>query len=262
MKRVEFEERISALIGRHPWIFPEGRLPPGSGIMPGWLFIVEDLCRDLEEIVPDERKKDTKLLQVKAKFGELRCYLSSEPIRMEMISPSAVVTSPVAAGTRSDGAVRSPVAEAEAKSLCTCCFCGAPGERRNAGGWISTACDRHARACGTDLEVAFDIFTDPDIDPVPPVEEDVAFRIRTARSRFEGLGARRVAVHGARSDGFGVPSFEIIVDGHSRETIGLLRKLVGWRHDSADLSQALDPHSLFSHFRGGPVNEKRVRWIW
>lgn len=89
---------------------------------PGWDQIVLDLARELDEIDPEWQP-----VQIKEKFGGLRCYLDS--------------------GNMSDDvydAVSDAVERAERRASRTCEICGSPGELRN-GGWMKTLCDEHAR---------------------------------------------------------------------------------------------------------------------
>ena len=59
-------------------------------------------------------------VQIKEKFGHLRVYV-----------------------TPSGDLVESAIANALEESRSTCEFCGAPGELRRIGGWLTTRCDTH-----------------------------------------------------------------------------------------------------------------------
>lgn len=83
----------------------------------GWYTLLSDLGRALDGI-------PVKAVQVKEKFGTLRCYTSTG----ESDLPE-----------HTHAFIDAAVAEAERASGVTCEDCGAPGERV-AGGWIRTLC--------------------------------------------------------------------------------------------------------------------------
>jgi hypothetical protein len=54
MTKEEYEERIAALQGRYPNLFAGEHL--GHDIAPGWLAIVEQLCRQIDEALAEARE--------------------------------------------------------------------------------------------------------------------------------------------------------------------------------------------------------------
>ena len=69
--------------------------------------------------------------QVKEKFGTLRVYVSFNRIDAAGVNPSPTT-------------LRSLVDAAVAASEVTCYVCGAPGEMRKLGAWVTVRCDAHA----------------------------------------------------------------------------------------------------------------------
>ena len=101
----------------------------GSGCGPGWLPIIEQLNRDLQEIDPDYH-----ISQIKEKFGTLRFYAG---MQREFENEQA-------AKEMSDK-FWALIDEAEAKSEVTCEVCGRPAKSDNSTGWIKTLCWWHTR---------------------------------------------------------------------------------------------------------------------
>ena len=99
-------------------ILREGReftLPVGDG----WYPIVAKLVREIKE-VDEELGVQSRVVQIKEKFGALRFYLDKpQSAHCEMI------------------------ARAENESTRTCEDCGAPGKMYN-DGWVLTLCREHA----------------------------------------------------------------------------------------------------------------------
>jgi hypothetical protein len=81
----------------------------------GWLELVGELLTELETRWPDVR-----VLQLKSKFGGLRCYLGSAPREAHELA-----------------------GEYERRAATICETCGQPGKQYG-GGWIVTACEAHA----------------------------------------------------------------------------------------------------------------------
>jgi hypothetical protein len=90
----------------------------------GWKPLVEDLDRELSQIVPGYE-----ILQVKQKLGGLRYY----------------VAYPEKASSQARSAADAAILAAERKASQTCETCGQPGRLR-AGPGIRTTCDEHAPA--------------------------------------------------------------------------------------------------------------------
>ena len=120
------ELTLDYLISIHPSLFSvivenrnykENRRVP---IEKGWYKILEKLVRRIKEI-DEKHDKQSKILQIKEKFGGLRVYL--EAWNLDTIQ-----------------AVR----EAEDESYKVCEKCGEEGHRFN-DGWILTLCEEHAK---------------------------------------------------------------------------------------------------------------------
>lgn len=98
----------------HPSIFGSDIRRYGIACNPGWNAILDELFAALA--------KDTtpvKVLQVKEKFGGLRCYIDG-----------------------GSSAAREAILHAEKRALETCEDCGAPGKARSLK-WLRTLCDTH-----------------------------------------------------------------------------------------------------------------------
>lgn len=97
--------------------------PDGSRVYfecgPGWFQLLHDLSTELSsEIHPESR-----VTQVKEKYGTLRFYVDF-----------------------ANDASWDIIEKYEAKSATICEECGHPGQRREINGWISTLCDDHFRS--------------------------------------------------------------------------------------------------------------------
>ena len=155
LKRSEFDIRVRSLVERYPWLFSGQHL--GHDIMPGWLGLVEQLCGDIDRMVPADLKRDDgtgfHFSQIKEKWGALRVYwglgeAGGEPATIDVASPGPlnsvrIWAAPAAAWSEK---VNAAVQAAEEKSATICLFCGAPGHIRNSDGWFNASCGRHARA--------------------------------------------------------------------------------------------------------------------
>lgn len=94
------------------------------GVPYGWLDLVVELDKQLDEVVPGYT-----ILQVKSKFAGLRYY----------------VNPPQPEGYQHPGWKRAQelIAEAEEKSYTICELCGEPGSPTG-GGWVWTLCPQHS----------------------------------------------------------------------------------------------------------------------
>jgi len=104
----------------------------------GWHGIIERLFLVKPEWI--------KVIQVKEKFGGLRCYLDDGTVRADCINLGSftIPTNQVSLGEDQASQLlhfRKMVREAEAESFKVCESCGSPGTIRR-GDWISTLCDR------------------------------------------------------------------------------------------------------------------------
>lgn len=92
----------------------------------GWLDIIEELSKKLEDLIIELKSKDSKscvscwATQVKEKYGTLHFYLATETDKMSAL-----------------------IAQAEQKSSKTCEICGKQGELNNRNHWYSTLCKEH-----------------------------------------------------------------------------------------------------------------------
>lgn len=101
--------------------WPE-RIHVGSG----WWSLLADTHRQLSEVWPEYE-----IAQVKEKWGGLRIYLRY-PLPQDDSDDLAL--------WRLHGVCEAILEAAEAESMLTCEYCGAPGVRRDSG-WIKTTCD-------------------------------------------------------------------------------------------------------------------------
>jgi hypothetical protein len=107
---------FSGFQSRYPSVFP--RYPEcGFEVRPGWVPLVDALCRDLAAELERCPVADFAVEQVKEKFGGLRFYVHSATKAMEEM-----------------------ISKAEAESFRVCERCGAAGKPRR-GGWVRTLCE-------------------------------------------------------------------------------------------------------------------------
>jgi hypothetical protein len=100
-------------------------VPLGFGIecKEGWYPLLRELSARLEALIqqlPADERAQYRADQVKEKLGTLRFYMARQTEEM------------VAA-----------IREAEARSACTCEYCGTPGSLRIVADWRITLCDEH-----------------------------------------------------------------------------------------------------------------------
>ena len=102
------------------------------------------------------RPEGVEIVQVKEKFGGLRCYFHPGPHRIDLIGVGGVASLTMAERDESEpepsedlraalGAFRALVDAAEAESFTICETCGAPGKLRG-GRWMRTLCEPCERA--------------------------------------------------------------------------------------------------------------------
>lgn len=167
MKKSDFQTRWQTLIDRHAYMFAgptvgiqssprSKRLPYAIDIEPGWLDIVEQLCANIDAIVPADLKREDgtgfHVRQIKEKFGTLRFYWDvgigpHEPIRIDLLSPAGGVLSLESTRTHREpwrDEVNRLIDLATQKTGKTCFVCAAPGRlRQDEVGWMYTSCDLH-----------------------------------------------------------------------------------------------------------------------
>jgi hypothetical protein len=117
---------------------------------------VERCCARIETALAEGGA--LRVVQIKQKFGALRCYWSS--------------SLPDADKAKVDEAI----ALAAARSACTCEFCGAEGRPYNRDCWLATACPQHARG---------------ELKPVRPGFENIHIVRTFGPGRFPIVSCRR-----------------------------------------------------------------------
>ena len=115
-------EKSNELIAIYPELFSEiHHLMPfsmfGFECGEGWFDLLKECIEKIQKVCEHDGL-ETKIAQIKEKFGTLRFYVD--------------------AGT--DG-VYDAIEEAEGKSMITCEKCGSPGRTRADRPWIKTLCD-------------------------------------------------------------------------------------------------------------------------
>lgn len=105
--------------------FPELLGTCEISVGPGWFYLIQELCKDLEEMIADgmicnlwDDESAPRATQVKEKFGTLRFYMSTET-----------------------DAMSKRIREAEAQSSQTCENCGMMGKMREKDRWYRVRCD-------------------------------------------------------------------------------------------------------------------------
>jgi hypothetical protein len=122
------------LVTRYPTLFMEesgGRIStPGYPTCgDGWRDLVETAVGRIATAVAAAPSGSVYITQVKEKFGALRLYWHGRNNLPEAIC----------------AAIEEAIYLAEARSACTCETCGAEGRLHDKGGYMFTACDRHAQ---------------------------------------------------------------------------------------------------------------------
>ena len=107
----------SEIVNKYPYL----KLNPGWHDLPdGWVELLEDLCDKLNE----QAKKENvvlSIIQIKSKYGSLRCYLEFAP----------------------NDSYYEIINDYENKSERTCEICGSSERVGQTGGWIVTLCKEH-----------------------------------------------------------------------------------------------------------------------
>ena len=112
-----------------------------ESVGPGWHGILERLFMAKPDWI--------KVIQVKEKFGGLRCYIDDGTVRVDFISSEAhgSLTVPADQGNSNEDQAaqldtfQKMIREAETESLTVCEKCGAPGNLRH-GRWFLTLCEQ------------------------------------------------------------------------------------------------------------------------
>lgn len=121
------------LVDRHPALFRRDNDNPKYGplgrpsVGDGWQDLIERACAKIQTVVDAAPEASVRIDTIKQKFGGLRLYWSGHHVPDEI-----------------NHAIEEAVALAEARSVCSCETCGAPGRLFKNKGWLATACDLHA----------------------------------------------------------------------------------------------------------------------
>jgi len=123
-------ELTKALYDKYPELFIGKDMSTQHNLMPfgiecgdGWYDLVDKMCEDLSYLAKLE-SSDTIFVQIKQKFGGLRCYADYTHIQHIVIDYY------------------------ERKSYHICEICGEPGQLRSGKSWLSTLCLKHAHENG------------------------------------------------------------------------------------------------------------------
>ena len=94
----------------------------GFDVGSGWLFLIEELCDKIQDVINEHPKKykNFEFLQVKEKFGTLRVYTSFVDKKIDKL-----------------------ITEYEKKSETVCEICGKDGKLIERNGWWKTVCEDH-----------------------------------------------------------------------------------------------------------------------
>lgn len=94
---------------------------PTLGVRDGWFNTVWHMCEKIETTLKSSPPGTAfEVLQLKEKFGLMRCYISTTNPKLNSI-----------------------IDDAEHESERTCEVCGEPGKLRPNLSWIQTLCDKH-----------------------------------------------------------------------------------------------------------------------
>jgi hypothetical protein len=122
------------LIDANPHLFKrvhgDSLIAPGyPDVQDGWRQLVETAVGRIALAAADEPIGSILIDQIKSKYGTLRLYY----VGKSGLSNSA------------NHRIEEAVALAEARSACTCEFCGEEGQLFERGDWLVTACEEHAK---------------------------------------------------------------------------------------------------------------------
>jgi RNA polymerase-binding transcription factor DksA len=137
------KELQDKLFSKYPEIFRERKLPMSKTCMcwgidtgDGWYDLIENLCKNIEEIKEEFPNIDIIATQVKEKFGGLRFYYRTEiknNIDRDNLNDEY---------KEMEDKLDKAVEKAEQKSYKTCEVCGSTKNVSQTKGWISTLCDK------------------------------------------------------------------------------------------------------------------------
>lgn len=136
--------RKSELMLRYAYQFRELR-KGGLHVPPGWLMLVEQLCRQVDLALPDRERRAFYWTDVKEKLGTLHASWAGYRSKL-MFGPPDEVGFRGVVGSATKEVIDALVRKAERTSEQTCLLCGAPGRLRAGIGWASTTCEEHKNA--------------------------------------------------------------------------------------------------------------------
>ena len=126
----EDSARLELVFDKYPRLFATKDARANVFIPEGWLPLVDLLCQRLDSILKPTPFAVMKIVQIKEKFGEFRCYYQLENVPNRTISID----------------IDEAVSLASAASRHCCQRCGEPGEMVRDGGWMHVTCDNCAKA--------------------------------------------------------------------------------------------------------------------
>jgi len=155
------EEQNSKLIERYPFLLPRNRFSGEvsknydfsyteltMGMPTGWIIAFSlDMCEEIKnELVKIGSLDEYRISQIKEKYGHLRWY---------------------SFGTTSD--IEAIISKYSKMSEITCEYCGEKSEYITHG-WISTACEKHARAFLSNIKATR--LSDHEVILIPSIDDD------------------------------------------------------------------------------------------
>ena len=134
-----------AVIARLPHLRPQIE----SFLPAGWEAVVAQALEAIA-LLSEETGMPISITQFKEKFGDFRIYVGMDepsigPLEIVADTPQhlSLRSSPVPGTVRARASEIIDAAAARCQALCQ--YCGAPGRKRNAKGWLHVACDANAR---------------------------------------------------------------------------------------------------------------------
>lgn len=116
--------RLKALISKYPRLFASANVIENISLPDGWLGLFDLLCERIETILEENPAATIQVLQVKAKFAELRVYFCLDEQNSQLRH-----------------SIRQSIALATEVSQQCCEKCGGPGKIIGDGGWMRVRCN-------------------------------------------------------------------------------------------------------------------------
>lgn len=162
MKEHEFKVAVDALKQKYSYMFADNSLiRHGFSIGPGWLYLFDEMCGDIDAILTDDEKKRFRWSQVKEKFASMRAsfkWISNVELPFDpegYFHPMWSHEDDIAEAYRlgytkvseeTNTRVINLIRDYEVHAGKTCEICAAKGETYTIGSWITTRCEEHATA--------------------------------------------------------------------------------------------------------------------